>query len=227
MTAPSRPTTPGAPLPWTHRGASYICVQIVTLSRIPIAAVFLVLLWQAPGTTSIASHWLARIAISLLVLIELSDFVDGLIARRLSLQSELGAMLDPWADSLSRILVYWALARADLCLSWVPLVMAMRDVTVSYARVILARRGRSVAANFSGKAKAVVQSVAAFVCLAFPALRAEAPTELLVALSWIVAVVTALSAVQYIAAALAPDKPCDAYQNPIRPTPPSEPSASR
>ena len=69
-----------------------------------------------------------------------------------------GAALDPYMDSFSRLIVYWTLACAGLVTPLVPLVMALRDVTVAYCRIFLARAGHTVAANWSGKIDSVPRS---------------------------------------------------------------------
>ena len=45
-------------------------------------------------------------------MIELTDALDGAIARARGVTSELGATLDPLTDSMSRLIVYWTLAAA-------------------------------------------------------------------------------------------------------------------
>jgi len=137
---------------------------------------------------------------------ELSDVFDGLMARRLGVVSEWGAMLDPYADSFSRLVVFWTLASAGYVLWITVLVMALRDVTVSYCRVTLTRHGCTVKAKRSGKIKAIVQAVAGLLIVMAPAFEIWiAPwigPWIYPALSWLVVLVTAASAVEYIAAAL-------------------------
>ncbi len=172
----------------------------ITVSRIPLAFLFagLLLTWGGPP----AAH--ARVLIAcgaVLGLIEVSDLVDGLLARHLKQASEWGAILDPYADSVSRVVVFWALARADLALWVAPLVMALRDITVAYSRIVLMRRGGAVSARLSGKVKAVVQGSVGLLLLFGPLYRPIAGDWAMPALSWLVIVVTGLSAIEYVVAA--------------------------
>ena len=177
-----------------------ILVNAVTLARVPLAIVFAVtFLCMTPSPARIV------VALILLAAIELTDMLDGVLARRLAVVSETGATLDPYADSVSRLVVYWALAVAGVALAAVPLVMALRDVTVAYCRVRLARQGRTVAANPSGKVKAVVQGTAALLLAAGPLYHPVTGAWTNAALSWIVIVVTAWSAVAYVRAATGKD----------------------
>lgn len=175
-----------------------VLVLSLTLARIPLALAFAAL-YLAAGAS------VARILVGLLLLglMELSDVFDGVAARRLGVVSEWGAMLDPYADSFSRLVVFWALAAAGYALWITVLVMALRDITVSYCRVTLTRQGRTVKARLSGKIKAIVQAVAGLIIVAGPALEGWTGAWIYPALSWLVVLVTAASAVEYVAAAFA------------------------
>jgi CDP-diacylglycerol--glycerol-3-phosphate 3-phosphatidyltransferase len=134
----------------------------------------------------------------ILAISEVTDALDGFLARRLGVVSETGAMLDPYSDSISRLIVYWSLAWAGLALAIVPLVMAVRDVTVAYARITWVRKGKSVSARWSGKVKAVVQGVAAFALLWAPVYDDWTGEWVSTAVSWLVIAVTVYSAADYL-----------------------------
>jgi CDP-diacylglycerol--glycerol-3-phosphate 3-phosphatidyltransferase len=177
--------------------SNFIIVQLITLSRIPMAMVFGLVLNFADW-----SYGSLLFCLILLGLIEISDLLDGFSARRFGLVSEHGAMLDPYADSVSRLIVFWSMASVHYILFLVPLVMALRDVTVAYSRIILTKHNRSVAAKRSGKIKAIVQGVGAFFILLGPVywpVTGEWPKAVL---SWIVIIATAASVVEYAASAV-------------------------
>ncbi len=171
----------------------YLLVQTLTAVRVPLAIVFAIAL---PYSTTNRSWLLGCLA--LLVLQELSDLLDGALARRLGVASRWGQMFDPFADSVSRLIVYWALARAGLTLAVLPLVMALRDVTVAYSRLAAAEHGGSVSARLSGKIKAWVQGLGAMFLVTAPMWTGDVSP---VVVSWIVLLVTAASAVEYVLAA--------------------------
>ncbi|MBM4370667.1 MAG: CDP-alcohol phosphatidyltransferase family protein [Deltaproteobacteria bacterium] len=177
---------------------SVVLLLVLTLSRIPLAALLTALL-----VTQERSPWLLAAVLVLLGLIELTDLLDGQLARRTGNVTEEGAMLDPYADSVARLVVYWGLSQAGLALALVPLAMAVRDVTVATCRITLSRHGRSVAAKLSGKVKAVVQGGVAALLILGPAYWPFTGEWTIAALSWVVIVVTLLSAIQYAMAAVA------------------------
>jgi CDP-diacylglycerol--glycerol-3-phosphate 3-phosphatidyltransferase len=175
------------------RTQEYILLQSMTLIRIPLAVIFLIVL-------QIGKNTIATLVISLILLslIEITDLYDGRIARKFGLVSEYGATLDPFSDSVSRIILYWAMATEGLVISFVPLIMALRDITVAYSRIFLAQNNRSVSAKKSGKLKASVQAVGAYLALLGPYYWGHIGRWSFYALSWIIITVTFLSAIEYV-----------------------------
>jgi len=182
----------------TSSRGSYLALQNFTLARIPVAVAFALVLLLTGGKGGAVTAPLV-----LLILLELTDIIDGIIARRLGLVTEWGAMLDPYADSVARLIVYWALACRGLILPLVPLAMAVRDVTVAYLRIILARNGRSVSARLSGKIKAAFQCCGALLAVMGPWYWPFTGDWTIEAISWIVILVTLSSIVQYARGAFA------------------------
>ena len=174
----------------------FFVVFLLTVSRGPLAVSFAVLfLTVGPGWTRIV------LGLFLLAAMELTDLLDGFVARRFGVVTEWGAALDPYMDSFSRLTVYWTLACAGLILPLVPLVMAVRDVTVAYCRIFLARAGHTVAANWSGKFKAVVQAVVILTIMASVNLFGKENAELARLSLWAMGALTAVtvwSGVDYV-----------------------------
>ena len=86
---------------------TFLLVLTLTLGRIPLAVFFAILF-------AVVDPSIPRIVagVFLLLLMEVSDILDGNIARRRGVVTEWGAMLDPYADSVSRLIVFWTLASA-------------------------------------------------------------------------------------------------------------------
>ena len=181
-----------------RRPRSFLAVQALTFVRIPLSVAFAACLlslgWSSAGVRTLL--------LLLLIFAEITDWLDGLVARRLGVASEWGAMCDPYADSVSRLIVYWAEAVSGLVIPLVPLVMALRDVSVAYCRIVLSRHGRTVSARLSGKIKAHVQVAGAVSALLGPLYWVRTGKWTVHAISWIVIIVTAASVIQYARAAL-------------------------
>lgn len=165
--------------------------------RIPLSVIFFVVLLTGQESTLTLV-----LALFLLLLIETTDAVDGHIARHFNLASEYGATLDPYADSISRLIIYSALASQNLVLLLVPLMMALRDITVAYARILLAKKNRSVSARISGKIKAIVQAFGSFLAILGPYYWNHIGNWSFHALSWTIITITFLSSFEYMRDAL-------------------------
>ncbi len=128
----------------------------LTWGRIALAPIFF-LLYEVSTRGSPAS--LVPVWIVLL-LMELSDLFDGFIARRFGQESELGKILDPCADSLSRLTYFVALAGSGILPLWVLMIVVYRDVGVAYIRVMVSRQRILMPARLSGKIKAWIYAIA-------------------------------------------------------------------
>jgi len=175
----------------------YFLIQSITLARIPLSILFLILM-----TVSRDGSYSLIISLALLLLIEATDAFDGKIARRFNLVSEYGATLDPYADSISRLIVYVSLVSQNLVILLVPLSMAVRDITVAYSRILLAQKNLSVSARISGKIKATVQATGSILALLGPCYWSYVGHWVFYALSWLIITVTLLSSIEYIKDAL-------------------------
>ncbi|MBS3818911.1 CDP-alcohol phosphatidyltransferase family protein [bacterium] len=175
----------------------FILIQSITLFRIVLSIIFAGILLTC---SNVESYFI--ISLSILILIEATDLLDGPIARQYNLSSEYGATLDPYADSISRIIVYSSMALSGLVLLLLPLCMALRDITVAYSRIILAQKGFSVSAKKSGKIKATFQAVGGILALLGPFYWPFIGKWSFYFLSWILIIVTLLSSVEYVSDAL-------------------------
>ena len=96
-----------------------------------------VFLWLVLGPrTATADAW----AVALLIVAGLSDWLDGKIARALNQTSRLGQVLDPAADRLYIVATVLALAIRNIIPWWLVAVLAVRELTVGVALVVLRRR---------------------------------------------------------------------------------------
>ena len=176
----------------------FLLVQFFTIIRIPIAILLAVLLIN----TDRWIYWNILIYAGLSGLVEISDLLDGHFARKYGIVTEWGAMLDPYADSVSRLITYWGLAVAGLIIPFVPLSMALRDITVAYCRITLSRFGKTVSAKRSGKIKAVFQGVGAILIIFGPLYWPFTGRWTVYALSWLIISVTLISIIEYAASAI-------------------------
>ena len=70
------------------------------------------------------------LAAAVFLLIAVSDWLDGFIARRFRLTSRVGAALDPVADKLSMLVATLILAMQHLIPLWLAIAIIARDVII-------------------------------------------------------------------------------------------------
>lgn len=137
----------------------------LTFIRIFISPIFL-LIYLEHDEMGISSTMLPYILLFLLGVSELSDAFDGFLARRYNQVTDLGKILDPMADSISRISVFLTFTLDPVRLPMILIfVFIYRDSVISTLRTVCALKGFTLAARRSGKIKAVVQAVSAFIIL--------------------------------------------------------------
>jgi len=134
--------------------------NIITVVRILLAPLFVVLLvldGGADGPLRIAAALLFVVAIA-------TDGVDGMLARRRNLVTNLGILLDPIADKLLTGAALVMLAVLAELPWWVVIVILVREWGITLFRFLMLR-DRVIPASRGGKLKTVVQAVAISVAL--------------------------------------------------------------
>ncbi len=161
MTAMSSETHPvaGAPVP---RPSNWNVPNAITVVRILLAPLFIWMLLADAG----ADGWLRWAAAVLFVLAIATDGVDGAIARRNNLVTDLGKLLDPIADKVLTGGALIALSILGELPWWVTIVILVREIGITLYRFVVIRQG-VIAASRGGKIKTIVQSVAISLAL-FP-----------------------------------------------------------
>ena len=98
----------------------------------------------------------------LFIVVALTDWADGYLARRLDMTSSFGAFLDPVADKFLVVAALLVLVHLDRVHTLVALIIIGREIAISALREWMAQIGaaRSVAVHMLGKLKTVVQMVA-------------------------------------------------------------------
>ncbi|MCU1431730.1 MAG: CDP-diacylglycerol--glycerol-3-phosphate 3-phosphatidyltransferase [Actinotalea sp.] len=93
------------------------------------------------------------LALVVLAVAGASDWLDGVLARRMNQQSRLGELLDPAADRLFILVTLVALAVRDIVPVWLVVVIVGRDVVLALVLALLARAGVGpLPVSFVGKA---------------------------------------------------------------------------
>lgn len=125
--------------PWVPNAIS--CVRIVL---VPVWVVFAELYCRS-FVAGVGDEVLRWAALATLILLGVSDVVDGYIARRFDLATNFGATLDAVADKLAQVVLYTYLAlRGSHAFAAVPLwfigILIARDVLLTIGWITVKRR---------------------------------------------------------------------------------------
>src|SRR3989441_11767277 len=101
-----------------------------------------------------------QLAAALFIASSFTDTLDGQIARRRGLVSDLGKFLDPLADKLLVLSVLIVLVQEGLAAAWVVVVIFSRELLITILRSVGASQGHVIGAAPRGKTKTVTQMAA-------------------------------------------------------------------
>ncbi|KGE17456.1 CDP-diacylglycerol--glycerol-3-phosphate 3-phosphatidyltransferase [Paenibacillus wynnii] len=126
-----------------------------------------------------------------------TDGIDGYIARKYNMVTNLGKLLDPLADKLLVSAVLISLVEMGRCDSWIAVVIISREFAVTGLRQVALLEGKVVAASKWGKIKTVIQIVAISLLLLnnFPFQFVQIPVDDIAI--WAAALITIYSGVDY------------------------------
>src|SRR5262245_3299799 len=118
-----------------------------------------------------------RIAFGLFLAAGLSDLIDGFLAKRFGMATELGAYLDPLADKAMIVSIYVALGIIDAIPRWLVILVVSRDIMIVGAVILswLVDKPVKLKPLTVSKLNTVVQIMLATAVLAALAFRWEIP----------------------------------------------------
>ena len=131
--------------------------NLLTVTRIILIPVIVVLFYMPLPYGNYFTMFVFLIAV-------LTDWLDGLVARKLQQTSNFGTFLDPVADKLlvSVVLIVLLQINPTIWLLFPVIIIISREIGVSAMREWMAKNGRSavIAVSFKGKAKTFLQMAA-------------------------------------------------------------------
>ncbi|MDQ1740480.1 MAG: hypothetical protein QOE53_2132 [Pseudonocardiales bacterium] len=138
----SQPSAVGAPAP--SRPAVLTVPNLLSFSRLLGVPLFL---WLLLGPH--ADGW----ALAILMVSGITDWADGVLARKLNQMSRLGALLDPVADRLYILATLVGLVLRHVIPLWLVVLLIGRDLALACTLPALRRRGLTgLPVHYLGKA---------------------------------------------------------------------------
>ena len=133
----------------------------LTVARLVLTAIFVILL----STTGVP---LGRtLAFLTFAIAAFTDFLDGYLARKHSLITNFGKLMDPLADKVLMASGFVMLVGLDLVPAWVVVAILGREFLVTGLRLLATSQGKVLAAEKLGKHKTTWQIITLLYFLAF------------------------------------------------------------
>ncbi len=132
--------------------------NLLTLGRlVAVVPVMAALYIQFPGNRVVATV--------LYVAAILTDYFDGILARRSGRVTAFGKLMDSVADKALIVTLFFAFVAEGSMPAWMAAIMTVREFAVTGLRMVAIEAGKVIAANSWGKAKMVSQSFAVLILL--------------------------------------------------------------
>lgn len=170
----------------------------LTLGRVVLVFVFMLIIWN-PWMTLEVSLWSGLI---IFAIASFTDFLDGYLARKYNLVTNLGKFMDPLADKMLVTAAMIAIIdKADVLPAgslpaWIVVMILLREFAISGIRLVAATDNIVIAANQLGKIKTVLQMAMIIVYLA--PINHPIWQALAIVLAYAALILTIVSGVQYI-----------------------------
>ncbi|MBP9479124.1 MAG: CDP-diacylglycerol--glycerol-3-phosphate 3-phosphatidyltransferase [Sebaldella sp.] len=136
--------------------------------RIILVIPFVLLLGFGLTIEGIGGFILRVLAFWIFVGASFTDYLDGYIARRDNLVTNLGKLLDPLADKILVLSALLVFTKNNQLSIWVVLLILFRELMITGLRSIAAAEGVVIAAETLGKWKTVSQIIGILIIIVFP-----------------------------------------------------------
>ena len=169
----------------------------MTISRLVLSPVFIIIFLQQ-------GLW-ARIGAFIIVAVnELTDLLDGIVARRRKEVTDFGKIIDPMSDSLYHLTVFLCFVAKGYAPVWMVALLFYRDFIISYLRTLGSMHGQVLQARSIGKRKTMAQGFAIIIILFLDIIRQYHPISWFFSAAYILVgvatFVSVLAGIEYIVA---------------------------
>ncbi|MBQ9543550.1 MAG: CDP-diacylglycerol--glycerol-3-phosphate 3-phosphatidyltransferase [Clostridia bacterium] len=171
---------------------------LLRMILVPVLLVFMVI-EELFGSDSVPRI----ISAAVFAICALTDFLDGYIARKKDMVTDLGKFLDPIADKLLILCTMMAFCASpvyEYLHLWAfiaGVLVLMRELIVTSLRLLMAGKNTVIAASWHGKCKTVSQTVFVLVAILEPVIHDPEYVLTYVALA-VMAVMTVFSGILYL-----------------------------
>ncbi|WP_025028516.1 CDP-diacylglycerol--glycerol-3-phosphate 3-phosphatidyltransferase [Caldalkalibacillus mannanilyticus] len=174
----------------------------ITLARIflvPVIMLFLLVKFDMGSVTfaGVVLTYSEIIATIIFIIAASTDGLDGYIARKRKIVTNLGKFLDPLADKLLITAALISLVERGSVEAWMAIIIISREFAVTGLRLVASADGQVISASKLGKTKTIVQIVAICVVMLknFPFFLLAIPFDIIA--MWFAVIITIYSGIDY------------------------------
>lgn len=147
----------------------------LTVIRLALVPVFLISFIVSQNFPALSIPTMA-ICLICYAVAEITDLMDGKIARKRGLVTDLGKVMDPFADTLSHVTYFLCFLSYGIMPLWAFVIIMWREYAILFVRMLLAKyAGKSMPANIFGKSKTVLYAVSTIVSMVYICLMTFIP----------------------------------------------------
>jgi CDP-diacylglycerol--glycerol-3-phosphate 3-phosphatidyltransferase len=146
----------------------------ITSLRLFLAPVFFVVYLLpnfSPSLPDAFSRWTVPVLWVLFVISEITDMIDGMVARKRKEVSDFGKLFDPFADTLVQITYFLCFVIDGLMPVLLLLAVIYREFGILFLRNLMLKKGIAMGARIGGKIKTVSYIVAGIAALLAASVR--------------------------------------------------------
>ncbi len=139
----------------------------LTVTRLVLAPIFFVVFFLPELLGGMNPVAYTVVLVLMYAVMELTDLLDGKIARGRGLVTDLGKVLDPFSDVICHLTFFTCLLSCGIMPVWAFVLILWREFAQSFTRMLMMGKGKAMAANIFGKAKTCLYALTCICGFAF------------------------------------------------------------
>jgi len=142
----------------------------ITLLRVILAPLFFLLYFVPDGCpvwAAVSPVWMIALLWVIFLVAEITDALDGMVARRLNQSSDFGRLFDPFADTLVQLTFFLCFMLDGIFPAALFLVVVYREFGILFVRNLMLKNGITMGARMSGKIKTVAYITACSIAMVY------------------------------------------------------------
>ncbi len=136
----------------------------LTVSRIVLTFVFMFFIFCQ-------GFWFKLAALLTFIVAALSDYFDGMLAKKMNMSTDFGKLMDPIADKILVLAAFSAFVQMQLIEAWMFVLIMSREILITSLRLFALNKGKVLSAARAGKHKTFSQMSVIFLILGFIVLK--------------------------------------------------------